>query len=152
MRYWLMKCEPEDLTVEQLEAEPARAFEWTGVRNYQARNFMRDAMQPGDAVLFWYSGVAEPGIAALVQVASPSHPDSSQFDPVSPYFDPKSSPQTPRWWCVDVRLLRRTAFVSSARLRSEPGLEGMQVLKRGNRLSITPVSEQEWELLLPLLD
>jgi predicted RNA-binding protein with PUA-like domain len=151
MRYWLMKSEPEDLGIDEMAAAPQQAFEWTGVRNYQARNFMRDQMQPGDIVLFWHSGVAEPGIAGLAEVASAPHPDSSQFDPEGKYFDPKSDPAKPRWWCIDVRFVRKTPYLTSARLRLEPGLAEMQVLKRGNRLSITPVSEQEWQALQPLL-
>jgi predicted RNA-binding protein with PUA-like domain len=152
MRYWLMKSEPEDVSIDDLMAQPRHAFEWTGVRNYQARNFMRNEMQPGDLALFWHSGVAEPGIAGLVEIVSTAHPDSSQYDATSQYFDPKSSPDKPRWWCVDVRLIRKTAYLSSKRLHELPGLETMQVLKRGNRLSITPVTEEEWQLLLPYLE
>jgi predicted RNA-binding protein with PUA-like domain len=151
MRYWLMKSEPEEVGIDHLVAEPQRLFEWTGVRNYQARNFMRDAMQPGDIVLFWHSGVPDPGIAGLAEVASAPHPDSSQFAPESPYYDPTSDPAKPRWWCIDVRLVRKTPYLSSARLRQQPELTGMQVLQRGNRLSITPVSEAEWQALQPLL-
>jgi len=151
MRYWLMKSEPEDVSIDDLAAAPDTAFEWTGVRNYQARNFMRNEMQVGDVVLFWHSGVAEPGIAGLAEVVSAPHPDSSQFNDASPYFDPKSTHAKPRWWCIDVKLIRKTPYLSSARLHAAPGLETMQVLKRGNRLSVTPVSEAEWQLLQPLL-
>ncbi|WP_199155406.1 EVE domain-containing protein [Chromobacterium sp. ASV23] len=148
MRYWLMKSEPDETSIDHLAAEPQRGFEWTGVRNYQARNFMRDEMQPGDQVLFWHSSCPEPGIAGLAEVAAPAHPDSSQFDPESPYYDPKSDPAQPRWLCVDVRFVKKTRLVSPAELRQHPPLEGMTVLKRGNRLSITPVTAEEWGYLM----
>ncbi|EEG10037.1 EVE domain-containing protein [Pseudogulbenkiania ferrooxidans] len=144
MRYWLMKSEPDEVSIDHLAARPGQAFEWTGVRNYQARNFMRDAMQPGDRVLFWHSSCPEPGIAGLAEVVTAAHADSSQFDPDSPYFDPKSTTDAPRWLCVDVRFLTKTRLLSPAELRGHPPLAGMTVLKRGNRLSITPVSADEW--------
>ncbi|RQO72782.1 EVE domain-containing protein [Aquitalea sp. FJL05] len=147
MRYWLMKSEPDETSIDDLMAAPQRAFEWTGVRNYQARNFMRDDMQPGDGVLFWHSSCAEPGIAGLAVVASTAHADSSQFDPASPYFDAKSVPDAARWQCVDVRFVRKTPLLTPALLRQHPPLEQMQVLKRGNRLSITPVSPLEWDYI-----
>jgi predicted RNA-binding protein with PUA-like domain len=144
MRYWLMKSEPDEVSIDHLAAQPGQAFEWTGVRNYQARNFMRDAMQPGDRVLFWHSSCPEPGIAGLAEVVCAAHPDSSQFDPDSPYFDPKSTVDVPRWLCVDVRFLAKTRLLSPAELRGHPPLAEMAVLKRGNRLSITPVTADEW--------
>ncbi|KJV32147.1 hypothetical protein VI06_05900 [Aquitalea magnusonii] len=147
MRYWLMKSEPDETSIDDLMAEPQRAFEWTGVRNYQARNFMRDDMQAGDRVLFWHSSCAEPGIAGLAEVVGSAHADSSQFDPASPYFDAKSTPEAPRWQCVDVRFLSKTPLLTPAQLRQHPSLEQMQVLKKGNRLSITPVSQTEWEYI-----
>jgi len=147
MRYWLMKSEPDEVSIDDLMAAPQRAFEWTGVRNYQARNFMRDAMQPGDGVLFWHSSCAEPGIAGLAEVVGRAHADSSQFDPASPYFDAKSTPQAPRWQCVDVRFVRKTPLLTPAVLRQHPLLEQMLVLKRGNRLSITPVTQAEWDYI-----
>ncbi|MBI3144092.1 MAG: EVE domain-containing protein, partial [Pseudogulbenkiania sp.] len=133
MRYWLMKSEPDEVSIDHLAARPGQAFEWTGVRNYQARNFMRDDMQPGDRVLFWHSSCPEPGIAGLAEVVTAAHADSSQFDPDSPYFDPKSTPDTPRWLCVDVCFLAKTRLLSPAELRGHPLLAGMTVLKRGNR-------------------
>ncbi|UTH76187.1 EVE domain-containing protein [Chromobacterium sp. IIBBL 290-4] len=151
MRYWLMKSEPDETSIDHLAAEPARLFEWTGVRNYQARNFMRDEMRPGDKVLFWHSSCPEPGIAGIAEVAAAAHPDSSQFDPASPYLDAKSDPANPRWLCVDVRFVKKTRLVSPAELRQHPMLESMTVLKRGNRLSITPVTEQEWAYLMDML-
>ncbi|WP_088965831.1 EVE domain-containing protein [Vogesella sp. LIG4] len=147
MRYWLMKSEPDEVGIAHLAANPDALFEWTGVRNYQARNFMRDDMQPGDLLLFWHSSCPEPGIAGIAEVASAAHADSSQFDPASPYHDPKSDPAKPRWQCVDVRFVRQTRLVSPQELRQHPQLEEMTVLKRGNRLSITPVTEAEWAYL-----
>ncbi|PRC92104.1 EVE domain-containing protein [Solimicrobium silvestre] len=150
MRYWLMKSEPDDVSIDDALAQQVVA--WVGVRNYQARNFMRDLMQVGDGVLFYHSSCAEPGIAGLAEVASTSYPDPSQFDPKSPYFDPKAKPEQPRWMLVDVRAKRKTPLINLAQLRSEPELAEMVVLKRGNRLSITPVSAAEWRMILKLAD
>ncbi len=147
MRYWLMKSEPDEVGIDHLAANPDKLFEWTGVRNYQARNFMRDDMQPGDLLLFWHSSCPEPGIAGIAEVASLAHADSSQFDPASPYHDPKSDPALPRWLCVDVRFVKKTRLVSPQELRQHPPLEEMTVLKRGNRLSITPVTAEQWAYL-----
>lgn len=144
MNYWLMKSEPDEVSIDHLAAQPDALFEWTGVRNYQARNMMRDLMRPGDLLLFWHSSCPEPGIAGIAEVASGAHPDSSQFDPASPYHDPKSSPDAPRWVCVDVRFVRKTRLISPAELRRHPPLADMLVLRRGNRLSITPLSVDEW--------
>jgi len=147
MRYWLMKSEPEEAGIDHLVAAPHATLPWTGVRNYQARNFMRDAMQVGDGVLFYHSSCPEPGIAGLAQVASSAYPDPTQFDPASPYYDPKSSPAEPRWLLVDVRLVRKTTLVPLAALRAHPELSEMRILARGNRLSITPVSDTEWQFI-----
>lgn len=149
--YWLMKSEPDDTSIDDLAREPARAFAWSGVRNYQARNFMRDAMQPGDGVLFWHSSCPAPGIAGLAEVVAPAYPDATQFDPASRYFDPKATRETPRWFCVDVRFVAKTRLLSPTVLRTVPGLETLAVLKRGNRLSITPVSAHEWAILMEYL-
>ena len=148
MRYWLMKSEPDETSIDDaLAAEDARVA-WTGVRNYQARNFMRDAMQVGDGVLFYHSSCAEPGIAGIAEVASTSYPDPTQFDRRSPYFDSAATPEQPRWLLVDVRALKKTRLISLPELRSCPELAEMVVLKRGNRLSITPVTEAEWDFIL----
>ena len=148
MRYWLMKSEPDETSIDDaLSAEDARVA-WTGVRNYQARNFMRDAMQVGDGVLFYHSSCAEPGIAGIAEVASTSYPDPTQFDRRSPYFDSAATPEQPRWLLVDVRALRKTRLISLPELRAHPELSDMIVLKRGNRLSITPVTEAEWRFIL----
>jgi predicted RNA-binding protein with PUA-like domain len=142
MNYWLMKSEPEEASIEHLER--AGSLPWTGVRNYQARNFMRDAMRLGDGVLFYHSSCPEPGIAGLAEVASAAYPDATQFDPASPYFDPKSQRDNPRWLHVDVRWRKTTPLLGLADMRAAPELASMQVLQRGNRLSITPVTAAEW--------
>ena len=143
-QYWLMKSEPAEASIDDLAAAPKRTLAWTGVRNYQARNFMRDAMQAGDGVLFYHSSCPEPGIAGLARVAGHLAPDATQFDPASPYFDARSDPAAPRWLQIDVSLVRKTRLLPLAEMREAPDLASMQVLKRGNRLSITPVTEAEW--------
>jgi predicted RNA-binding protein with PUA-like domain len=143
--FWLMKSEPDEASIDDLAAAPGQTLPWTGVRNYQARNFMRDAMQAGDGVLFYHSSCAQPGIAGLAQVAGAPAPDATQFDPRSPYFDAKSDLAAPRWLQIDVALVRKTRLLSLAELRGAPELATMQVLKRGNRLSITPVTASEWQ-------
>ena len=144
-RYWLMKTEPDECSIDDA------LVPWTGVRNYQARNFMRDDMRVGDGVLFYHSSCAEPGIVGIARVASGAKPDPTQFDPHSPYFDAKSQPEAPRWQLVDVQALRKTRVLGLAEMRSVPELAEMQVLKRGNRLSITPVTPQEWQVIDCLL-
>ncbi len=148
MAYWLMKSEPDEASIDDLAAAPARTLPWTGVRNYQARNFMRDAMRPGDGVLFYHSSCPEPGIAGLATVAGGLGPDETQFDPASPYFDAKSARGAPRWLKVDVTLVRKTRLLSLAEMREAPELATMRVLQRGNRLSITPVTPAEWQAVL----
>ena len=148
---WLMKSEPDEVSIDDLAAAPRGILPWTGVRNYQARNFMRDAMQPGDGVLFYHSSCAEPGIAGLAEIAGRAEPDATQFDPASPYFDPKAAPDAPRWLQIDVRLLRKTRLMPLAEMRGAPELVTMRVLQRGNRLSITPVSDAEWRAVLARL-
>ncbi|WP_395700645.1 EVE domain-containing protein [Aquabacterium sp.] len=143
--YWLMKSEPDECSIDDLAAAPRQTVPWVGVRNYQARNFMRDAMRVGDGVLFYHSSCAEPGIAGLAQVASSAYPDATQFDPDSPYHDPKSRPEEPRWLHVDVKLVRKTRLLSLKDMRALPQLATMRVLQPGNRLSITPVTPAEWQ-------
>jgi predicted RNA-binding protein with PUA-like domain len=147
MGYWLMKSEPAEASIDDLAAAAGQTLPWTGVRNYQARNFMRDAMQVGDGVLFYHSSCPEPGIAGLAEVASGAYPDATQFDPDSAYFDPKASMETPRWLLVDVRFVRKIRLLPLATLRAHPALAGMRVLAKGNRLSITPVSSDEWQFI-----
>lgn len=152
MQYWLMKSEPEEASIDDALNAPGRIVPWTGVRNYQARNFMRDAMRVGDGVLFYHSGCAEPGIAGIAEVASTPYPDPTQFDPGSKYYDPKATPEQPRWMLVDVRALRKTRLLGLAEMRAIPELEDMQVLRRGNRLSITRVSPSEWRCIIARLE
>jgi predicted RNA-binding protein with PUA-like domain len=147
MRYWLMKSEPDECSIDDVLAAPERKTPWSGVRNYQARNFMRDQMSVGDGVLFYHSSCAEPGIAGLAEVASAAYTDETQFDRRSPYFDAASKRETPRWVNVDVRALRKTRLVPLAELRKQKPLAKMALLRPGNRLSITPVSAAEWKYI-----
>ncbi len=151
MRYWLMKSEPDEASIDDALAAEAAGLPWTGVRNYQARNFMRDQMQVGDGVLFYHSSCAEPGIAGIAEVASACYPDPTQFDKKSPYYDPASTRENPRWLLVDVRALRKTRLMPLPELRSHPELEEMIILRRGNRLSITPVTQVEWDFIVSRL-
>jgi len=145
--YWLMKSEPDECSIDDALAAPQATVPWTGVRNYQARNFMRDAMEVGDGVLFYHSSCPEPGIAGIARVASDVYPDPTQFEPKSPYFDPKSTPDKPRWLLRDVQAAKKTRLLSLAEMRATPGLAEMVVLQRGSRLSITPVSAEHWRLI-----
>ena len=147
MRYWMMKSEPAVVGIDHVLAMPHQTVDWWGVRNYQARNFMRDQMSVGDKAFFYHSNCPVPGIAGLAQVVKRAYPDRMQFDAASPYFDPKSSPENPRWVNVDVRIVRKTRLVSLAELRTHPELERMRVLQRGNRLSITPVDPSAWRFI-----
>ena len=151
MSYWLMKSEPDEFSIDDLVRAPGKTTPWFGVRNYQARNYMRDAMRVGDGVLFYHSSCEVPGIAGLAEVASAPHPDETQFDPKSPYFDPKATRANPRWMLVDVKLVRKTRLLSLDELRQRPGLADMVILRRGNRLSVTPVTPSEWKAIGKLL-
>ena len=144
MQYWLMKSEPDECSIDDALAAPGRLTPWTGVRNYQARNTVRDAMRIGDGVLFYHSSCAEPGIAGLAEVASAAYPDPTQFERKSDYFDPQSKRVAPRWVAVDVRALKKTRLVPIAELKAAKPLARMWTLRPGNRLSITPVSGAEW--------
>ena len=152
MNYWLMKSEPDECSIDDALAAPGRLAPWTGVRNYQARNYMRDAMRVGDGVLFYHSSCPEPGVAGLAEVASKPYVDPSQFDRKSDYYDPKSKRDAPRWFCVDVRAVRKTRLLPLAEMHALPGLKAMLALRPGNRLSITPVSAAEWKLVCKKLD
>ena len=147
MRYWLMKSEPDECSIDDVLAAPRRRTPWSGVRNYQARNFMRDEMRVGDGVLFYHSSCAEPGIAGIAEVASVPYPDASQCDRASPYYDPGAKREAPRWVNVDVRALRKTRLVPLAELREHKALARMVLLRPGNRLSITPVSAAQWKYI-----
>jgi len=152
MSFWLMKSEPAECSIDDLAAAAGQTVPWFGVRNFQARNFMRDAMHIGDGVLFYHSSCAEPGVAGLAEVASTAYPDATQFDAKSPYFDPKSQPEAPRWLLVDVKLRRKTPLLPLKRMRELPQLQTMTLLRPGNRLSITPVTPAEWKAVMALLD
>ena len=149
--YWLMKSEPDEFSIDDLVRARGKTTPWFGVRNYQARNYMRDAMRPGDGVLFYHSSCAVPGIAGLAAVASAPYPDETQFDPKSPYFDPKSRREEPRWMLVDVKLVRKTLLLPLDELRGQAALGDMVILRRGNRLSVTPVTAAEWKAVGRLL-
>jgi predicted RNA-binding protein with PUA-like domain len=145
MQYWLMKSEPDEVSIDDLAKAPKQTVPWFGVRNYQARNFMRDQMQVGDLVFFYHSSCPEPGIAGIAKVAAPAHPDLTQFDPKSPYYDKGAKKEEPRWVNVDVKFVQKTDLISLDELRGEQALAEMTVLKRGNRLSITPVTAAQWK-------
>jgi predicted RNA-binding protein with PUA-like domain len=147
-QYWLMKSEPSEVSVDDALAEKGATVAWTGVRNYQARNFMRDGMRLGDGVLFYHSSCAEPGIVGVARVASAAYPDPTQFDPSSPYFDPKATDASPRWQLVDVQVLQKTRNLTLAELRDTAELEDLLLLKKGSRLSITPVEPRHWRIIL----
>ena len=147
MNYWLMKSEPDECSIDDVLAAPGRKTAWSGVRNYQARNFMRDGMKVGDGVLFYHSSCEVPGIAGLAEVASAPYPDASQFDRKSPYYDPKSKKEAPRWINVDVRAVKKTRLIPLAEIREHKALAKMVLLRPGNRLSITPVTAAEWRFI-----
>ena len=150
-RYWLLKSEPESFSFDDLLAAPERTTSWDGVRNYQARNFMRDDMRPGDGVLFYHSNAMPAGVAGIAEVASRARPDMTAFDATDAAFDPKSRVEAPVWMAVDVRAVEPfAAVVSLADLRADPACATLQVLRRGNRLSVTPVSEAEWNAVCRL--
>jgi predicted RNA-binding protein with PUA-like domain len=151
-RYWLMKSEPDVFGIDHLARSRQQTTAWWGVRNYQARNFMRDDMHLGDEAFFYHSGCAEPGIVGIVAVSKLAYPDATQFDPDSEYFDKDARRDNPRWLNVDVKLVRKTRFLGIKELRRYPELSGMRVLQKANRLSITPVQPEEWRFILRLLD
>ena len=150
MRYWLMKSEPDEVSFADVLAAPGRTVAWFGVRNYQARNFMRDGMQVGDGVLFYHSSCAVPGVAGIAKVASAPYPDASQFDPASPYHDPKATLEQPRWISVDVTAVAEGRYLPLTELRAVPELEDMVLLQKGSRLSISPVTAGQWTRILEL--
>ena len=147
-RFWLMKSEPDECSIDDALAAPDATVAWTGVRNYQARNFMRDAMQVGDGVLFYHSSCAEPGIVGIARVASGTRADPTQFDAASPYFDATAKPDDPRWLLLDVQALRRTRLLGLPELRTVPALADLVVLRKGNRLSVMPVEPAHWERIV----
>ena len=147
MHFWLMKSEPNEFSIDDLVRARGQTTPWVGVRNYQARNFMRDEMHIGDRAFFYHSSCPEPGIAGIVEVSKLAYPDATQFDAKSAYYDAKSRRDAPRWVHVDVKLVKKTRLVTLPMLRAARGLEGMVTLRRGNRLSITPVTPAEWKIV-----
>lgn len=151
MKYWLMKSEPDVFGFDDLKACPDQTEHWDGVRNYQARNFMRDQMSVGDRVFFYHSNCPQPGIVGIAEVASEAYPDHTAFDPDSPYHDPKSDPENPRWMMVDIRYRRPLKrVVTLAELKECPELDGFALVRRGNRLSVMPVDSAHWDFILEL--
>nr|MBS0022387.1 EVE domain-containing protein [Gammaproteobacteria bacterium] len=151
MQYWLMKSEPNDFSIDDLQARPQQREPWDGVRNYQARNVMRDEMKSGDLAFFYYSSCALPGIVGIVKVVRNGYPDSTAFDPRSRHYDPKSDPANPRWYQVDVEFVRKLQRpIPLLELKNHPQLAEMPLLRRGNRLSIMPVAEADWHFILAL--
>lgn len=149
MRFWLMKSEPDEFSIDDLARVRGRVTSWFGVRNYQARNYMRE-MRVGDQAFFYHSSCPEPGIAGIVTVAKLAHADATQFDATSKYHDAKATHDAPRWFNVDVRLVEKTRLVPLAELREQRALADMVILRRGNRLSITPVTAAEWKIVTRL--
>jgi predicted RNA-binding protein with PUA-like domain len=150
-RRWLMKSEPGSFGVDDLLRRPHQTEPWDGVRNYQARNLIRDEMRPGDLAFFYHSSCEEPGVVGVMEVASEAYPDPTAFDPHNHHYDPYSSPDDPRWFLVDVRLERKLRrCITLAELKSHPELAGLPLLKRGNRLSVMPVDPVHWDFILGL--
>ncbi|RCX24748.1 EVE domain-containing protein [Thioalbus denitrificans] len=151
MNYWLFKSEPDVFGIDHLMKMPKRTEHWDGVRNYQARNMMRDGMRKGDLAFLYHSNCAEPGIVGIVEIVREGYPDFTAFDPDTKYFDPKSDPDNPRWYMVDVKFKRRLErTITLAELKEHPELEGMPLVRKGNRLSVMPVAPEHWEFILGL--
>lgn len=150
-QYWLMKSEPSEFSIDDLEARPHQTEPWDGVRNYQARNMMRDQMKKGDRIFFYHSNCDVPGITGIAEVAGKSYPDPTAFDPDDSHYDPKSDPEDPRWYLVDVKFVRKTKrTIPLAELKEQPELAEMPLVRRGNRLSVMPVSPEQWKFILSL--
>lgn len=153
MRYWLMKSEPDSFSIDDLASRPRQTEPWDGVRNYQARNMLRDDMKKGDQVFFYHSSCKEPGIVGIAEVVREGYPDHTAFDPEAKYYDPKSDPANPRWYMVDVRLKRKFEHpVTLQELKRHPQLADMPLLRKGNRLSIMPVDKKHWNFILKLAE
>jgi len=151
MKYWLMKSEPDVFGIDDLENAPGMTEPWDGVRNYQARNMMRDDMKTGDLAFLYHSNCKEPGIAGIMKIVREGYPDMTEFDPDAKYFDPKSDPANPRWYRVDVRYVRKLKrIITLSELKEHSEVTGLPLVRRGNRLSIMPVSTQQWKLILTL--
>ncbi len=151
MSYWLVKSEPDEFSIDDLYRRPKRTEHWDGVRNYQARNFMRDGMKKGDQVFFYHSNCETPGIVGIARVVREAYPDHTAFDPEDPHYDPKSDPENPRWLMVDVQYVRKLKrTISLAELKDNPALEDMALVRKGNRLSVMPVTDEQWQTILDM--
>lgn len=153
MHYWLFKSEPNVFGIDHLKSRKNQTEHWDGVRNYQVRNLLRDEIKPGDQAFFYHSSCPEPGIAGIIEVVKAGYPDFTSWDPKSDHFDPKSTPQHPRWYMVDVKFIKKfSKIISLHELKLTPALKNMPILRKGNRLSITPISSNEWKTILQLSD
>ena len=151
MNYWLMKTEPSTFSVDDLAAKPGKRDHWDGIRNYQVRNMIRDDMRKGDLVFMYYSSCKEPGIIAIMEIVKEAYPDFTAFDPEEHYYDPKSDPENPRWFMVDVKLKRKLKrYLSLVELKQQAKLKHMRLFAKGNRLSIMPLKKSEWDAILKL--
>lgn len=151
MAHWLVKSEPDEFSIDDLYRRPKRTEHWDGVRNYQARNFMRDGMRKGDEVFFYHSNCETPGIVGIARVVREAYPDHTAFDPDDPHFDPKSDPDNPRWLMVDVQYVRKLKrTISLAELKDNPALSDMALVRKGNRLSVMPVTDDQWRTILAM--
>ncbi len=149
MAYWLVKSEPDAFSIDDLKNQPNQTEHWDGVRNYQARNFMRDDMKKGDKVFFYHSNCKQPGVVGIAEVVREAYPDHTAFDPDSKYYDPKSIESDPRWFMVDLKFVRETErTITLTELKDIPELEGFPLVRRGNRLSVMPVEEAHWNIVL----
>lgn len=151
MNYWLMKSEPDEFGIDDLADCPNQTAHWDGCRNYQVRNMMRDQMKVGDRALFYHSNTKPPGVAGIMEIVREGYPDHTAFDPEDPHYDPKSDPDKPRWYMVDVRFVEKfPRYVPLSELKAEKRLSDMKILQRGNRLSITPISKREWDCIVAM--
>lgn len=153
MRYWIMKCEPNAYNIEELKKAPNQTTTWEGVRNYQARNMLRDEVKKGDLAFFYYSNTKVPGIAGIMEIAKDGYPDFTAWNPEHKYYDPVSTPDNPRWYQVDVKLVKAfKSIVTLSALRANTNLVDLWILRKGNRLSVTPVTEEQWKEILKLVE
>ncbi len=151
MNYWLMKSEPDTFSIDDLQQRPDKTEIWDGVRNYQVRNMLRDAMKAGDLAFFYHSSCKVPGIVGVMKIVKPGYIDNSAFDPTSKYYDPKNKQKNPSWYCVDVKFVKKLKrTISLNELKTNPALNQMQLLKKGNRLSIMPINSIEWQIILDM--
>jgi len=151
VNYWLIKSEPEEFSIDDLEQRPKQTEHWDGVRNYQARNFMRDDMKIGDQVFFYHSNCEPPGIVGIAEVVKEGYPDHTAFDPGDKHYDPKSDPDNPRWMMVDVKFVSKfRGTLSLADLKQQKPLKDMRLLQKGNRLSVMPVEKKDWDYIIQL--